>query len=138
MMSVELGMANQYIKDLSANTKRGLREKARRGDFPGPAPIGYLNNPRTKTIMVDRRKTLVVRRAFELYAENNSRLEDISYFFYENGIQTQRRKDGEESPAKIRKSGACPPKPRVARPKRFAKERRRRGAARMTIFPPHI
>ena len=33
MMSVELGMANQYIRDLSANTKRGLREKARRGDF---------------------------------------------------------------------------------------------------------
>ena len=68
MMSVELGMANQYIRDLSVNTKRGLREKARREDFPGPAPVGYLNNPRTKTIMVDRRKAPIIKSAFELYA----------------------------------------------------------------------
>ena len=53
MMSVELGMANQYIRDLSANTKRGLWEKARRGDFPGPAPVGYLNNPPPQIIIIN-------------------------------------------------------------------------------------
>ena len=95
MMSVEFGMANQYIRDLSANTKRGLREKARRGDFPGPAPMGYLNNPRTKTVMLDRRKAPIVKAAFELYAEGKSRLTDIAYFIYDKGIKTQRRKGGE-------------------------------------------
>ena len=95
MMSVEFGMANQYIRDLSANTKRGLWEKARRGDFPGPAPMGYLNNPRTKTVMLDRRRAPIVKAAFELYAKGNSRLEDIAYFLYDNGIQTQRRKGGQ-------------------------------------------
>jgi len=50
MMSVEFGMANQYIRDLSVNTKRGLREKARQGIYPSSAPLGYVNNPRTKTI----------------------------------------------------------------------------------------
>ena len=34
MMSVEFGMTNQYILDLSSNTKRGLHEKARRGSKP--------------------------------------------------------------------------------------------------------
>jgi DNA invertase Pin-like site-specific DNA recombinase len=48
MMSVEFGMANQYIRDLSVNTKRGLREKARQGIYPSSAPLGYLNNSRTK------------------------------------------------------------------------------------------
>ena len=48
-MSVEFGMANQYIRDLSVNTARGLRAKARQGHFPGTAPFGYLNNPATKT-----------------------------------------------------------------------------------------
>lgn len=95
MMSVELGMANQYIRDLSANTKRGLREKARRGDFPGPAPVGYLNNPRTKTIMIDRRRAPIIKSAFELYAGGTSRLTDISFFLYDKGIKTQRRKGGE-------------------------------------------
>lgn len=49
MMSVEFGMANQFILDLSANTKRGLHEKARHGEFPGTAPVGYQNDVRTKT-----------------------------------------------------------------------------------------
>ena len=92
LMSVEFGMANQYIRDLSANTSRGLHEKARRGDYPASAPVGYLNNPRTKTIIVDKRKAPVVRKAFELYAENGSRLEDIGRFLYENGIRTRATK----------------------------------------------
>ena len=50
-MSVELGMANQYIRDLSVNTARGLRAKARRGDFPGTAPVGCLNDLLTKYAM---------------------------------------------------------------------------------------
>ena len=34
MMSVEFGMANQFIRDLSQNTKRGLKAKAERGWYP--------------------------------------------------------------------------------------------------------
>src|SRR3990167_2509327 len=34
MMSVELGMANEYVRQLSEKTARGLRQKARRGEFP--------------------------------------------------------------------------------------------------------
>jgi len=92
MMSVELGMANQYIRDLSANTARGLREKARRGEYPSVAPLGYINNPRTKRIDVDRRKAPTIRAAFELFAENKSRFEDVSAFLYERGIRTKRIK----------------------------------------------
>ena len=35
LIAVELGMANQYVRDLSANVLRGYREKLRRGIFPG-------------------------------------------------------------------------------------------------------
>jgi DNA invertase Pin-like site-specific DNA recombinase len=92
LMSVEFGMANQYIRDLAYNTKRGLREKARRGEFPAPAPLGYQNNPRTKRIDVDKKKSLLIRKAFELYAEGDKRLEDISQFLFENGIKTKEQK----------------------------------------------
>ncbi len=89
LTSVEFGVANQYIRDLSANTKRGLHEKAKRGDYPSNAPLGYLNDPRTKTIVVDRKEAKIVRAAFELYAEGNARLEDVSMFLYKNGIRTK-------------------------------------------------
>lgn len=44
MMQLEFGIANQYIRDLSTNTKRGLRKRLSDGWFPGVAPLGYLNN----------------------------------------------------------------------------------------------
>jgi DNA invertase Pin-like site-specific DNA recombinase len=88
LMSVEFGMANQYIRDLSVNVARGLRQKARLGIYPSFAPLGYLNDPRTKTIVVDRKKSKIIRSAFELYAKNESRLEDIAQFLFERGIKT--------------------------------------------------
>src|SRR3989338_131862 len=88
IMSVEFGMANEYIRQLSVNVARGLRQKARNGHYPTVPPIAYLNHPRTKRIFVDRKKSKIVRSAFELYAQNGSRLEDIAHFLFENGIKT--------------------------------------------------
>ncbi len=88
MMSVEFGMANQFIRDLSANTARGLRAKARQGHFPGTAPAGYRNNQRTKIIVIDRKKAPVILAAFELYAKGTSRLEDIGQFLFDNGVKS--------------------------------------------------
>src|SRR3989344_2669654 len=89
IMSVEFGMANQYIRDLSVNTKRGLRAKARQGIYPSVAPLGYLNDVRSKTIVIDRKKSLIVRKAFEMYAENKYNQEDIANFLFKNGIQSR-------------------------------------------------
>jgi DNA invertase Pin-like site-specific DNA recombinase len=88
LMSVEFGMANQYVRDLSVNVARGLRAKARRGVYPSIAPLGYLNDPRTRTIAVDKKKAPGIRKAFEMYAEGKSRYEDIARFLFENGIAT--------------------------------------------------
>ncbi len=90
-MCMEFAMADQYVRDLAYDTSRGLEKKAMRGDFPGPARVGYLNNPRTKTIMVDKRKAPIVLHAFEVYAENKSRFEDIANYLYENGLRTRSR-----------------------------------------------
>jgi DNA invertase Pin-like site-specific DNA recombinase len=44
LMSVEFGMANQYVRDLAVNTARGLRQKARNGHYPSVAPLGYTHS----------------------------------------------------------------------------------------------
>ena len=89
LMSVEFGVANQYIVDLRANTMRGLREKARRGEYPSHAPIGYVNNPRTKLVDVNRKEAAAIRLAYERYAEGDWRLEDVSEFLAKHGIRTR-------------------------------------------------
>ena len=89
MMSVEFGMANQYILDLSTNTKRGLYEKVKRGEYPNIAPIGYINDVRIKQIVVDRKKAKIVREAFELYSRGQSRLEDVSELFLKHGVRSK-------------------------------------------------
>mgnify|MGYP003394173587 CR=1 FL=1 len=88
MMSVEFGMANQFIRDLSANTKRGLRAKVKRGEFPSTAPVGYLNDTRKRTIVVDRKKSKIIHSAYELYAQGNSRFEDITNFLFERKVRS--------------------------------------------------
>ena len=88
MMSVEFGMANQFIRDLSTNTKRGLRAKVNRGEFPGTAPTGYQNDVRKKSIVIDRKKGKIIKEAFELYSRGNSRLEDIGNFLYQKGVKS--------------------------------------------------
>ena len=43
LMNIEFGQANQYIRDLSKNIKRGIYSKAENGWKPGNAVEGYLN-----------------------------------------------------------------------------------------------
>ncbi len=89
LMCVEFGIANQYSLDLAANTKRGLHEKVKRGEYPSVAPVGYRNDTARKLVVMDRREAPIVREAFELYAENNSRLEDVAMFLHKGGIKTR-------------------------------------------------
>ena len=89
MLANEFNSSKQYVDNLSANTKRGLREKLRRGEYPSLAPLGYYNDVRTKTIKVDKRRAPLVVGAYELYAKNGSRFIDIAKYLYANGVQTK-------------------------------------------------
>lgn len=70
MMSVEFGMANQFIRDLSQNTKRGLRAKSERGWYPTYSTLGYTCNPvkgkGEKEIIKDCDRFDLVRKIFNL------------------------------------------------------------------------
>ena len=78
LMYVELGMSNQYVRDLSENVKRGNREKLRRGEWPNRAPYGYKNDKNTKTLVVVRSQAEKVRQTFELYATGKYSVTDLA------------------------------------------------------------
>ncbi len=86
MLSIAFGQSKYYVDNLSENIKRGNRQKLRKGILPNKAPYGYLNEPRLRTIEVDPVKSKVVKKAFELFAEGESTLADISRFFQKFAI----------------------------------------------------
>lgn len=66
MMSVEMGMANQFILDLSKNTRRGLRSKNAKGWRTGLVPLGYLNDRLEKTVINDPDRFHLVRKMWDM------------------------------------------------------------------------
>ena len=92
MLSIAFGQSKYYVDNLAENTKRGLRQKVRRGEYPGCAPVGYINDVRTKSIIVNKRHSPIVLSAFELYAKGNQRLEDIANYLFEHDIKTKSNK----------------------------------------------
>ncbi len=88
MLSIAFGQSKYYVDNLSENTKRGLRQKVRRGEMPGLAPLGYINDVRTRTIVVDKRRAPLVVSAFELYSKGDKGLQEIADYFAANGIKT--------------------------------------------------
>ena len=63
-----LVMARHYSNNLCEEVKKGMREKASQGFFPGLAPFGYRNNKAERTIEIDPVDSNTVNRLFELYA----------------------------------------------------------------------
>ena len=88
MLHNDFGFSKYYVDALSENTKRGLREKVRKGEYPGRAPFGYLNDSRVKRISLDRERAPIIKEAFERYATGNETLDSLSHFFGSRGIRT--------------------------------------------------
>jgi site-specific DNA recombinase len=88
MLAVHFGMANQYIRDLSVNVKRGNRAKLERGEWPNHAPFGYLNDKATKKIVVDKKLVSFVQDTFRLYASGDYTLTELSNEMYVRGFRT--------------------------------------------------
>jgi DNA invertase Pin-like site-specific DNA recombinase len=68
MLSIAFGQSKYYIDALSENIRRGIRLKLSNGIWPQWAPVGYLNDRQTRTIVIDKDKAPLIRKTFELYS----------------------------------------------------------------------
>ncbi|KKU22525.1 MAG: recombinase [Candidatus Nomurabacteria bacterium GW2011_GWA1_46_11] len=71
--SVEMGMANQYSRDLRTMAFRTIRAKLASGWRPGPAPVGYINiNAGThRELAPDPERFDLVKQMWELFLTGN-------------------------------------------------------------------
>ena len=71
LFNVETGQANQYILDLSRDTKRGLLKKLNAGWQTGVAPLGYLNDKENKIVIKDPERFNLIRKMWDLMLTGN-------------------------------------------------------------------
>ena len=78
MLQIAFGQSKYYVDSLRENVTRGMRQKVRNGVWPSKAPLGYLNNPKTRGIDINREKAPKVKKIFELYAAGNYNLRELA------------------------------------------------------------
>ncbi len=89
MLSLAFGQSKHYVDALSENTKRGLRQKAKRGEYPGLAPLGYINDPRTKTIVVHKKESVIISEMFTVFSRGTYLIKDMPVFLFQKGIKSK-------------------------------------------------
>ena len=93
MMAVELGMANQFVNDLSVDVKRGMRQKAERGWMPQRMlPIGYKHfkgYEKGDLEIVSTPELAIVKRLFRTMLAGSHSASDIHRLATQYGILTK-------------------------------------------------
>ena len=93
MLSIAFGQSKYYVDNLSENIKRSYRQKLKNGIWPQRTPIGYLNDKKTKTIVIDPEKAPLIRKTFEAYATGNCTLSALRKIIGDLGLTTHKGKE---------------------------------------------
>ncbi len=90
MLNIAFGQSKYYVDNLSENVKRGQRAKLRKGIWPSFAPLGYLNNHKDKTIVLDPESAPLIKKAFEIYSGGDHTLRSITRLANNLGLRSYR------------------------------------------------
>ncbi|MFA4826986.1 MAG: recombinase family protein [Candidatus Shapirobacteria bacterium] len=97
MLNIAFGQSKYYVDNLSENIRRGIRQKLKNGLWPSFAPIGYINNRKTKGIDIDIPKAKLIKKAFEMYSSGDCTLKGIAGFFAKSNLKSYKDKTLSES-----------------------------------------
>jgi DNA invertase Pin-like site-specific DNA recombinase len=98
LRDVQLSVAKFYLGNLAEEVRKGMDQKVLQGGWPHRAPVGYLNDKETRTIVVDPRKAPLVLFAFQRYASGTIALPQLADELADRGlVQGSGRKLGAAS-----------------------------------------
>ena len=92
MLSIIFGQSKYFVDNLSENVKRGFRQKLRRGEYPGFAPLGYKNNTLNHTVEVVPEVANKIRELFELYSTGRYSIDAIRKLATAFGLASRRKR----------------------------------------------
>lgn len=88
--NIWISFAEYERKMIAMRVNAGMIAKAKTGVYPSVAPIGYKNDTKTKTIILDETKAFFIRRAFELYATGAYTIETLREQLVKEGFNKNR------------------------------------------------
>jgi len=83
---VQLGVAKYYLGNLREEVIKGMDEKVAQGGWPHRAPIGYLNERSSRSVVVDPVNAPLVVHAFERYSTGLVSLRDLADELHSLGL----------------------------------------------------
>jgi DNA invertase Pin-like site-specific DNA recombinase len=92
LLSVEASVANQFILDHIKNVRRGMESKLAKGWLPACPPIGYLNDPITRTIIPDQERFLLIRRLLQLVLTKQYSIKEVAHLAAGWGLVSRKTK----------------------------------------------
>lgn len=87
MLSMMFCQSKYYVDNLAENIKRGKRNRIKNGYWPSSAPMGYMNEHRTKSMVIDPVRGPIVREMFDLYATGNYAVEELRDRMVKRGFE---------------------------------------------------
>ena len=90
--TVLAGVNAFYSRDLSRKTKKGMNQKWKNGDYPGWAPLGYVNGDKEKSekpILLDPLKGPLVKDGLELFSTGDFTILKLQEWFFEHGLTSK-------------------------------------------------
>jgi site-specific DNA recombinase len=66
MLSIVFGYSKYYVDSLSENVRRGIKTRTENGWLSGLAPVGYLNDKATRTIVPDPERFTLIKEVWRL------------------------------------------------------------------------
>ena len=90
VLNIAFGQSKYYVDNLSENVKRGMKHKVRIGVWPVQAPLGYLNDKNSKTIVIDPVRSKIIKKVFEMFSNGKHSFTSISEYLFNLSITTRK------------------------------------------------
>jgi site-specific DNA recombinase len=91
LRDVNLSVSKYYLNNLREEVKKGMDEKVAQGGWPHLAPMGYLNDPATRSVIVDPVVAPLIQHAFKRYASGLVSMSDLCEELRSMGLVTRGR-----------------------------------------------
>jgi len=90
MGDMQIAFSRHFSAQLSERVSQAMTAKAKKGIYPSYAPIGYVNDLATRTLILDPERAGLVRELFETYAETDVSLLDLTHWAEQRGLRTRK------------------------------------------------
>lgn len=107
IFSIDAAQDTQFSRDLSVIVKERMKQKAKRGEYPGRVPIGYRNTKESEfsdvnIIVIDDKRYPLVRRMWDMVLTGQYSVSQIAYIADKQwGLRTPKRRRSGNKPLSL-------------------------------------